>query len=241
MIFIQSNEKKTRPHHFDSACAQFGAIETEQDWKYVTMPNVMIGAFDLSIPRNLFVGSSEFMREVFKRVNITTAGVPRNANRKETYFTLAAARLYVKNLGKKIFIKPVENKLFTGFVLDEMENTSIASLPEETLVMAYEPFEHRILSEWRLYVRDNKIIHACNYAGDFSIHPNYHYALIVAKENEKDFPCAYTMDLAILDNIARETVVVEFNDMWAIGNYGLPNDDYLKMLRARYFEIVRGK
>jgi hypothetical protein len=34
--------------------------------------------------------------------------------------------------------------------------------------------------------------------------------------------------------------VVEFNDMWAIGNYGVPNDLYVKALRDRYFEIING-
>jgi hypothetical protein len=27
--------------------------------------------------------------------------------------------------------------------------------------------------------------------------------------------------------------------MWAIGNYGIPNDLYLRLLRDRYFEIIR--
>jgi hypothetical protein len=51
-------------------------------------------------------------------------------------------------------------------------------------------------------------------------------------------PSAYTIDIGILDG--GENVVVEFNDMWAIGNYGVDNSIYLRMLRRRYFEIVRG-
>lgn len=38
-----------------------------------------------------------------------------------------------------------------------------------------------------------------------------------------------------------ENVVVEFNDMWAIGNYGIPNDIYLRALRDRYFQIINSK
>ena len=31
------------------------------------------------------------------------------------------------------------------------------------------------------------------------------------------------------------------NDMWAIGNYGIPNDIYLRALKDRYFQIVAGR
>ena len=34
---------------------------------------------------------------------------------------------------------------------------------------------------------------------------------------------------------------VESNDMWAIGNYGRPNDIYIRLLRDRYFEIIATK
>jgi hypothetical protein len=36
-----------------------------------------------------------------------------------------------------------------------------------------------------------------------------------------------------------ENVIIEYNDMWAIGNYGMPNDLYLQLLKDRYFEIVK--
>jgi hypothetical protein len=36
-----------------------------------------------------------------------------------------------------------------------------------------------------------------------------------------------------------KNVIIEFNDMYAIGNYGVPNDLYVRMLRTRYFEIIR--
>ena len=49
----------------------------------------------------------------------------------------------------------------------------------------------------------------------------------------------YTVDIGILEN--DENVVIEFNDMWAIGNYGIPNDIYLRALKGRYFEIINNK
>ena len=34
------------------------------------------------------------------------------------------------------------------------------------------------------------------------------------------------------------TLKISSNDMWAIGNYGIPNDIYLRVLKDRYFQIV---
>jgi hypothetical protein len=47
------------------------------------------------------------------------------------------------------------------------------------------------------------------------------------------------MDVGVTEQ--GRNVIIEFNDMYAIGNYGLPNDLYLRMLRERYFEIMRNK
>lgn len=102
--------------------------------------------------------------------------------------------------------------------------------------MTYKPFESPIVSEWRIYVLNDRIEDSRNYSGEFTISPNYEYVMTVINNNRGKFPCAYTIDIGILDN--SETVVVEYNDMWAIGNYGVPNDIYLRMLKDRYFEII---
>lgn len=52
-----------------------------------------------------------------------------------------------------------------------------------------------------------------------------------------DFPKSYTIDVGILED--GENVVIEFNDMWGIGNYGVDNHTYLRLLKSRYFEIMK--
>jgi len=57
-----------------------------------------------------------------------------------------------------------------------------------------------------------------------------------------------SVDLAIPNNLYvgsvefmlenGEVVVIEYNDMWAIGNYGIDNSTYFHLLRKRYFEII---
>lgn len=75
-----------------------------------------------------------------------------------------------------------------------------------------------------------------NYSGDFTISPNYSYIESVIAMYKKTFPCCYTIDVGILGDA--ETVVIEFNDMWAIGNYGMSNSEYMTMLSKRYHEIL---
>lgn len=130
MIYIQSNSDKTRPHHFDVACAMFGAIETGQDYRLTTFEEVQSGKFNLLIKNKLFVGSVEFMKEVFSKVGKEDVRVPQNSNREHKVMTLGEAKQLVKT-GKNIFIKPFDIKLFTGFVLDQMIYTSISGIPDD--------------------------------------------------------------------------------------------------------------
>ena len=238
MIYIQLDDERKIAHHFDCACALYGAIDSCLDYRLTTFDEVASGKFDLLIRRNLFVGSTEFMTEVFKRVGLHNVGLPLNSNRQSEIITLAEAHKRVAN-GSKLFIKPVQIKLFTGLVLDGMQYSCLSKLPEDTMVMAYEAFKERIESEWRIYVHRGQMIDSRNYSGEFIISPNYHYVEAVIEQNKGKFPCAYTIDIGILSS--GENVVVEYNDMWAIGNYGIPNDIYLKLLKERYFEIIRSK
>ncbi len=243
MVYIQSNKEKTLPHHFDCACALYGAMDSAMDYRLVTFEEVESGKFDSLIRNNLFVGSVEFMREVFKRIGKNDVRLPMNSDRPHEIITLAEAHQRVSN-GQKLFIKPVEIKLFTGLVLDGFEYTSLKGLPDDTLVMAYEPFKLKIISEWRLYIHNHQIVDSRNYSGDFRTPVNYGAAITKVNGNKAStqarmniFPCAYTMDVAILENA--DNILVEYNDLWAIGNYGMSNDLYLQLLKDRYFEIVK--
>lgn len=235
MIYLQSNTEKTLPHHFDVACAMYGVIETCQDYKFVNYEDLKEGKLDNLIKRGLFVGSVEFMTEVFNRVGLTDVRVPKNSNREFKVMKLGEVKEIVKNSDEKLFIKPFQIKLFTGFVLDQMVYGSMQSIPDDTEVMVYPVFENPIKSEWRCYINMGRVRDIRNYSGDLFTVPNEDYINSIINEN-KDFPIAYTIDVGILEN--GENVVIEFNDMWAIGNYGIQNDTYLSMLRQRYFEII---
>ena len=234
MVYIQSNIERTLPHHFDAACALYGAKDNGQEIRLTSYEEVISGKFNSLLKQHLFVGSVEFMSMVFKMID-KNPRIPRNSNREEIIMGLKEARDLVE-AGKSWFIKPVQNKLFTGMVFDKMTISSLKDLSENTNVILAYPFKSKILSEWRCYVHYNQIIDIRNYSGNIWIMPNKDYAESVIKSN-RDFPDAYVMDIGILET--NENVVIEFNDMWAIGSYGVPNDLYLRLLSDRYFEIMR--
>ena len=245
MINIQSNKERTLPHHFDCSCALYGAIDSAMDYRLTSFEEVESGKFDALIKQNLFVGSVEFMREVFKRIGKHDVRLPANSNREYETITLSEAHDRVAK-GKTLFIKPLQIKLFTGLVLDGCVYSCLKGLPDDTQVMAYEPFKERLISEWRIYIHNHKMVDSRNYSVDFTINPDYGYVKHIINDNKKDFPCAYTVDIGVLEyskdshsSHINTNVVIEYNDMVSIGQYGMPNDLYLRLLKDRYFEIVK--
>lgn len=239
MIYVQRHPEYNLPNEHDACCAMWGAINCGVDYRLVSYEDVISGLKDNFIKRNLFVGSVEFMREVFKRVGLDDVRLPFNSNREHEIKTLGEVREITMNNDISFFIKPLEIKLFTGFVIDKMQNNSIRNIPDDTLVMVYEPFKHRIVSEWRVYVNCGNIDGVYNYSGDFFKTVDKQWIYSVISELKYKMPISYVTDVGVLEN--GENVIIEFNDMWAIGNYGLENDTYFKMLKKRYFEIIRSR
>jgi hypothetical protein len=233
MVYIQSDKERKLPHHFDAACGLYGALDNGQDIRLTSFEEVQSGKFDALIKQHVFVGSVEFMKEVFNRIGKVVPPMKPAQEVKQLWLSDAIDRV---RSGQRLFIKPVETKLFSGMVFDRMCLGMIEKFPDETEVYVTEPFSNSIMSEWRLYIQRNKIVDAKNYSGEFKITPNWFYAEFILKSGEV-FPSCFTLDLAILQN--GETTAVEYNDMWAIGNYGLDNSTYYKLLRERYFEIIR--
>jgi len=233
MVYIQSDSERKLPHHFDAACGLYGALDNGQTIRLTSIEEIQSGKFDALIRQHLFVGSVEFMQEVFNRINISVPAMTPSQS-----FTLSTIKEVKEKIldGKKLFVKPTIPKLFSGMVYDLMTLSNLNPYPEDTEVFVMEPFKNKLISEWRCYIRGKTIIDARNYSGDFKVAPNYVWVETLIKSLD-NFPICYTLDVGILEN--GNNTVVEYNDMWAIGNYGIDNIDYYKMLRERYFEIIR--
>jgi hypothetical protein len=236
-VYIQANNDNL-PHHFDAACALYGAIDLGLDHKLITYD--CLDTINPELFRNnLFVGSVEFMRKIFDKLG-KSPRVPDNSNREEEFIKLSEVKTRIEN-GETLFVKPKQIKLFTGMVVNKQFIFSLNPYPDDTDVIVSKPFESEIVSEWRCYVRKNiigdPIVDIRCYSGDPFIIPKKEFILELFNQNILKYPKAYTIDVAILEN--GENTVVEYNDMWAIGNYGIENEKYVSLLKERYFEIIR--
>ncbi len=74
-----------------------------------------------------------------------------------------------------------------------------------------------------------------HYKGDFGIIPD---TTIINKaiKQYKSSPIAYSIDMGILSN--GDSVLVEVNDFFALGSYGLDPILYARGIEARWNEIV---
>lgn len=136
-------------------------------------------------------------------------------------------------LDRPAFVKPAADaKLFDGRV--HMPGDAIAvRQPVETSVWMSDVVQWR--SEWRAYVRGGSIIGAYPYRGDWRVSPSWS-DLDAMVHSWSDSPCAYALDIGVL--IDGRTALIEANDAWALGNYGLLPADYAGLLRMRWDEIV---
>ena len=237
MIHIQSTTERNRAHHFDAASAMFGALDNGLSPRFTSMEEVLSGKFDANIRHDMYVGSTEFMREIFKKLNVDPR-VPFNspATPKHTV-TIKDAKAILSD-GKPLFVKPAtQQKLFTGLVLRNAH--FLNTYPDDAMVLMYTPFNAPILSETRVYVHNKKPMFIGNYSGDIWTFPTKEFVRQIINDVCKDFPVCYTIDVAVVTDDSLTQHVVEFNDMWAIGNYGMANDLYFALLKDRWTEIIK--
>lgn len=132
-----------------------------------------------------------------------------------------------------VFVKPQRTKLFDGIPVTD--NSHLYYFKGLNNVWVWVSPLVEIKSEWRAYIHHGKIVQCTNYSGDFRVSPSYPYigSLI---DVYHPAPIAYTIDVAVLADGTCD--VIEFNDFWAIGSYGLNCVTYAEMIRNRYYEII---
>lgn len=140
---------------------------------------------------------------------------------------------------KPVFIKPSKlQKIFTGFVLNSYRALEkVHGLPDDFELLASDVVQFK--SEWRFYVLAKEIVGVGHYHGDPTWFPNPTVAQFII-EDWAEQPIAYSIDLGALgqDRYSMDTALVEVNDSFALGNYGIPSVVYAKMIEARWFEMV---
>lgn len=134
-----------------------------------------------------------------------------------------------------VFIKPVhELKKFTGvLVRSSRDLVGCGDQGRDTAVWCAEPVH--FVTEWRCFVRYGQIMDVRLYRGDWSKAPN-RQIIEQAVAAYTEAPNGYALDFGLTDTGA--TVVVETNEGYAIGAYGLAPVLYAKLLSARWAQLT---
>jgi hypothetical protein len=160
---------------------------------------------------------------------------------------IPAYRLEKKIPLSGLFVKPIQIKLFNGFVFkgfdyidyddhdkEQLENLGKLLLSDDVYISTVVNF----IAEWRVYVSKGKVLGQCRYDEN---EDEYSLKLaFVGEVIEKLGNRTVALDVGLLDT--GEFCVVELNDAWACGKYqGISNADYFRFLSTRWIEIINHK
>lgn len=133
-----------------------------------------------------------------------------------------------------VFIKPFEDKQFTGVVVrstKDLIGCGIQGVNQDIYCSEIVDF----VAEWRCFVRYGRILSVRPYKGDWRKHYD-HKVIECAVKEFTTAPAGYAIDFGLTSD--GRTLLIEVNDGYALGCYGLFYIDYAKLLSARWAELT---
>lgn len=190
-------------------------------------------------PEDMMVATIPTIRDALMLMGITP---PQELEYPDELSSLYGRRIWEDNLDRyandpdswNTFIKPKEGKKFDGRVVSSFKDL-IACGSQLESVPIWVSDAVNIVAEWRCFVRYNTIVDARPYKGDWRSqfdHSVPERALALLKNK----PAAFSIDIGVTAN--GQTIVIELNDGYSLGNYGLSSTEYAKLLSARWYELV---
>lgn len=206
---------------------------------------------EVPLNRNtLLVSSIEETKEWFRRMNwIENPEIPTIPHELSNFEYVGREiryrdMKYVRSLQEDsfpIFVKPVNLKQFNAGVINNIHQIGWIepNLPDDTPCITSEVIE--ILSEYRCYIIDGKCEGIYHYLGDIFQFPDSEFILKCIKDF-KSAPKAYSLDIGITSyqmKRGKQNIVIECNDFWSLGNYGLSPKLYCRGLMIRWRELLQ--
>lgn len=192
---------------------------------------------------DIVVGGIGLVRRALMRLGLPTPvldSLPQTlsafAGRKTWRGPMGDARHAVER-GEQLFVKPLPTdlKLFNGQPMRAFSDLlSTAHVPDDTIVECAEltPF----ISEHRTFVIHGEIVDLRPYKGDPLVFPDAD-RVRDAVASFTDAPAAYALDVGVAED--GRTLLVEVNDGYAVGSYGLSPMRYAALIDARWAELRR--
>lgn len=213
------------------------------DW--TTRNGLRSGRHQLT-PATLVAGSVQYVHTALEMLGVdipAPLGFPETLTpwlHRNIEHTTAAAAIE-RASGQLIFAKPADQlKAFTGGLTNDIEVIdALRTLEPERHVYISDVVE--MLAEWRCFVIDGQLRAVEQYAPDIDVclwpkpTPEELEPLIDAAHNATGYA---SMSVDVARGPGGELIVVELNDGYALGSYGIDNDTYYDLLWSRWQQLT---
>ncbi len=194
---------------------------------------------------NIVVAYSDFTFAYFERLGlppIISLNIPREIERfteraiERTTMGVLKAGINEDKIKFPVFIKPDGlMKEFVGGVVSSKGNALVYfdKVKDETPVLLSSVVN--FVSEYRGYVIEGELVGIKHYIGDFRVFPDMK-VVDAAIAEYKSQPAGYSIDFGVTDD--GRTLLIECNDGWSLGNYGLEDRLYSKLIGVRWRQLM---
>lgn len=197
---------------------------------------------DLAVsPHNIFFGSISFVQTALNKLDFE---IPEHIDYPGCLSKFYGRKITESTIDKiannlelwNVFVKPRHKlKKFTGrHIKTTYDLIGCGDIDADVPIWVSEPVE--FISEWRVFVRYKEILGVKLYKGDWR--NQYDYKIIEEAVNlYENAPAGYAIDFGLTAD--GRFLIVEVNEGYAIGSYGLFYIDYAKLISARWAEMTQ--
>lgn len=188
-------------------------------------------------------GGVETVRQALLRVG---RPMPPNLDLPESLAEWRGRRVWESTLGDirrsvelpdfvPVHVKPLRHhKLFKGTIVRQFRDLiPTAGIDSTVPVLVQEYVE--FVSEWRVSVLRDRILKVGHYRGDPVRFPDAK-CMQTALSAFRERPIGFAMDWGI--TASGQTFLVEVNDGYSLGNYGLAGAEYTALIEARWRQLM---
>lgn len=241
-VLIQKNAGEF--HSINTCQAYLGFAARGFEIVFAEFPEMMSGTVPVNSDQ-IAIGAVAFVRRALARLDVAVPNIDYPASL-ESYL---GRRVHRNTLGEvrgdwqpgtpPQFIKPLEvHKAFVGYVIAEyLDLIRTARLPDDLVVWVSDAVEWK--SEWRFHVLEGEVVGAGHYKGDPLSVPETTVIRNAVRDFGKDAPIAYGLDFGV--TAEGETRLVEVNDAFSLGCYGVDRITYSLMLESRWRELIASR
>ena len=234
------------PHNYNIACAMYGFREFGLEMiPYETIDEI----YDWVTKDDIVLDYIDQCNSIFAKFGVT----PHIPDYPEPLYSFLCREIWTDTIDSIAsnedkwsagwFVKPIKDKAFTGKIISSISDlVGCGNHSENYEVLCSEPLD--IVAEWRGFILYDKLIDLRPYGLLLNTKDSwkYHYDAKVVENMMSAFltwenrPAACSMDVCVTKD--NRTLLVEFNDAYALGNYGLPSIYYAKLISARWSQLL---